>query len=107
MWSWATSRAGWQNMSLTMERMEEERMKLKEKKEKKARNGVVEGVCLGNAKRGLDEKGESLLPPPGVNGAANLNDGKNSKMVDGVKGGEFECFGEAVQGGGFSASKSY
>ncbi|XXG58901.1 hypothetical protein AAC387_Pa04g1089 [Persea americana] len=68
------------------ERMEEERMKLKEKKEKKARNGVVEGVCLGNAKRGLDEKGESLLPPPGVNGAVNLNDGKNSKMVDGVKG---------------------
>lgn len=69
------------------ERMEEERMKLKEKKEKKARNGVVEGVCLGNAKRGLDEMGESLLPLPGVK-AANLNDGngKNSKMVDGVKG---------------------
>lgn len=74
--------------------MEEERTKLKVKKEKKSKNGA-ESVCLDSsrvsgAKHGLDEEGENALLPPSMAGKeANLNGGNgknlNSSSVDGMK----------------------
>lgn len=81
-----------EEVAVLRERMEEERVKLKEKKEKKGRNGVEGGYLdnasrVGGAKRGVDEKGGALLPPPGVKGAS-LSDGngRDFKLGDGVKG---------------------